>query len=95
MSDLWDAERGVLPSQWLEAHPEECDKYFAMRQYFYLLSDPHLATRFRARVGIIWLAKTRLCLGGRVEQTTRQETLRRFRAVEAAMGLTPVKEDKP
>lgn len=82
----WEQERGALPSAWLEAHPEACDLLFAIRQYFYRW-DPSNGRAFRARVGVRWLGDTRLCLGGKAGDQIRMEVIRRFKRVEAAMGL--------
>jgi len=71
-------EWGVPPSQWLERHPETCDLLFAIRQAFY--PDFHRATAFRARVGVSWLSRAHL-------PAEREEALRRFKKVEAALHL--------
>ncbi len=78
--------RGVLPSQWLENNPNECDMLFAIRQYFFSFHGRDGAT-FRARVGVLWLSRNHLCILGKVQPEVRDEALARFRRVEASMGL--------
>ena len=88
----WEAERGVLPSQWLEAHPNEGDILFSIRQAFY--PDSKTATKFRARVGTKWLHNHRLLLVGKVQPSVRDEALRRFKRVEAEMHLHGIRIDE-
>lgn len=82
----WEGDRGMLPSQWLEAYPNECSLLFAIRQFFWL-EPPTRARAFRGKVGILWLSQARLCLMGVIQADTREEALRRFRRVEAEMQL--------
>ena len=92
MTFSWMKGRGVLPSQWLENHPQETDILFAIRQAFY--PDWKLGNRFRAHVGFVWLSHQHLGILGRVQEPVRIALLQRFRDVERDMGLVSREEDR-
>lgn len=85
----WEEGRGVLPTQWLNNHPKECDALFAIRQAFYYRADGiWLAKVFRGRVSMVWLSRQHLCIMGKVQPAVRAAILQRFQQVEDAMGLS-------